>query len=179
MINLVRILLLFISREKIRSFFFFTKRTIASDTEDKIRAGTTLREIGLDLVPIQLPENYPVESLSFILTAEAATAFDELTRSGHDDLLVRQAANAWPNVFRQGQFIPAVEYLHANRIRWQVVREMEEALGRVDLYVCPSHGGDNLLLTNLTGHPAVFLSNGFRSSDGTPTSITFNSRLYR
>jgi Asp-tRNA(Asn)/Glu-tRNA(Gln) amidotransferase A subunit family amidase len=144
-----------------------------------LRTLTTLKELGLNLVPIHLPKNYPVEALSFILTAEAATAFDELTRSGDDDMLVRQVADAWPNVFRQGQFIPAVEYLRANRIRWQVMREMEEMLGRVDLYVCPSFGGDNLLLTNLTGHPAVVLPNGFRSSDGTPTSITFNGRLYR
>jgi len=143
------------------------------------RTLTTLEEMGLDLVPMHLPKNYPIESLSFILTAEAATAFDDLTRSGEDDLLVRQVADAWPNVFRQGQFIPAVEYLRANRIRWQVMAEMEESLGRVDLYVCPSFGGDNLLLTNLTGHPAVVLPNGFRSSDGTPTSITFNGRLYR
>ena len=143
------------------------------------RTLTTLKEMGLDLVPMQLPKDYPVESLSFILTAEAAAAFDDLTRSGEDDLLVRQVANAWPNVFRQGQFIPAVEYLRANRIRWQVMAEMEEALGRVDLYVCPSFVGDNLLLTNLTGHPAVVLPNGFRSSDGTPTSITFNGKLYR
>jgi Asp-tRNA(Asn)/Glu-tRNA(Gln) amidotransferase A subunit family amidase len=142
------------------------------------RTLTTLKEIGLQLVPMQLPKNYPIESLSFILTAEAATAFDELTRSGRDDQLVRQVANAWPNVFRQGQFIPAVEYLRANRIRWQLMREMEEALVPVDLYVCPSFD-DNLLLTNLTGHPAVVLPNGFRSSDGTPTSITFNGRLYR
>jgi Asp-tRNA(Asn)/Glu-tRNA(Gln) amidotransferase A subunit family amidase len=138
----------------------------------------TLDEMGLDLVPMQLPKDHPIEPLSFILTAEAATAFDALTRSGRDDLLVRQIANAWPNVFRQGQFIPAVEYIRANRIRWQLLREMEETLRRVDVYVCPSFGGDNLLLTNLTGHPAVVLPNGFRSSDGTPTSITFNGRLY-
>jgi Asp-tRNA(Asn)/Glu-tRNA(Gln) amidotransferase A subunit family amidase len=143
------------------------------------RSLTTLRELGLNMVPIHLPKSYPVEALSFILTAEAATAFDELTRSGGEDLLVRQVADAWPNVFRQGQFIPAVEYLRANRIRWQVMREMEESLRPVDLYVCPSFGGDNLLLTNLTGHPAVVLPNGFRSADGTPTSITFNGRLYR
>jgi Asp-tRNA(Asn)/Glu-tRNA(Gln) amidotransferase A subunit family amidase len=143
------------------------------------RTLATLRELGINLVPIHLPKSYPVEPLSFILSAEAATAFDELTRNGDDDMLVRQIANAWPNVFRQGQFIPAVEYLRANRVRWQVMREMEEALGRIDLYVCPSFGGDNLLLTNLTGHPAVVLPNGFRSSDGTPTSITFNGRLYR
>jgi Asp-tRNA(Asn)/Glu-tRNA(Gln) amidotransferase A subunit family amidase len=59
------------------------------------------------------------------------------------------------------------------------MREMEDALGQVDVYVCPSFGGDNLLLTNLTGHPAVVLPNGLRRSNGTPTSITFNGRLYR
>ena len=49
--------------------------------------------------------------------------------------------------------------------------------GDVAVYVVPSFGGDNLLLTNLTGHPAVVLPNGFRS-DGTPTSITFQGRLH-
>jgi len=113
-----------------------------------------------------------------ILAAEAAAAFDELTRSGRDDLMVRQVADAWPNVFRQGQLIPAVEYLRANRIRTLVMREMEENLAGVDAYLCPSFGGDNLLLTNLTGHPSVVLPNGFRTSDGTPTSITFMGKLY-
>jgi Asp-tRNA(Asn)/Glu-tRNA(Gln) amidotransferase A subunit family amidase len=138
----------------------------------------TLRGLGLQLQPIALPEGLPVEQISFILTAEAATAFDELTRSGRDDLLVRQVDQAWPNVFRQGQLIPAVEYLRANRIRTLVLEEMEQLMSRVDVYVSPSFGGDNLLRTNLTGHPCVVVPNGFRPSDGTPTSITFGGRLH-
>ncbi len=63
----------------------------------------------------------------------------------------------------------AVEYLRANRIRHLVQRDMEEVFADVDVYVCPSYGGDNLLRTNLTGHPSVVLPNGFRASDGTPT----------
>lgn len=137
-----------------------------------------LRRLGVELVPIELPKRHPLREISFILTAEAATAFDELTRSGRDDQLTRQIANAWPNTFRQGQTIPAVEYLRANRIRTLIQQEMEECLGDVEVYVCPSFGGDNLLLTNLTGHPCVVLPNGFRSSDGTPTSITFLGRLH-
>jgi Asp-tRNA(Asn)/Glu-tRNA(Gln) amidotransferase A subunit family amidase len=158
------------------------------DEEERLRAEEwasfdrrtldSLREIGVKLVPIRLPRGYPVESLSFILTAEAATAFDELTRSGLDELLVRQVEGAWPNVFRQGQLIPAVEYIRANRVRWQVLREMEDLLSQIDVYVCPTFGGHNLLMTNLTGHPCVVLPNGFRSGDGTPTSITFNGRLH-
>jgi len=138
----------------------------------------TLRGLGLELVPLKLPDSYPVGDLSFILTAEAATAFDGLTRSGQDDTLVRQIANAWPNVFRQGQTIPAVEYIRANRIRSLVMQEMEATLADVDLYICPSFGGNNLLLTNLTGHPCVVLPNGFYSADNTPASITFGGTLH-
>lgn len=137
-----------------------------------------LRGLGIQLIPIKLPDRFPVEELSFILTAEASAAFDELTRSGKDDQLVRQIENAWPNVFRQGQMIPAVEYLRANRIRTLMMKEMEKVLSEVDVYVAPSFGGNNLLLTNLTGHPCVVLPNGFRKSDGTPTSMTFMGRLY-
>jgi Asp-tRNA(Asn)/Glu-tRNA(Gln) amidotransferase A subunit family amidase len=137
-----------------------------------------LRGLGIDLAPIRLPEQYPIGALSLILTAEASTAFDDLTRSGRDDLLVRQIRNAWPNVLRQGQLIPAVEYIRANRIRTLLMQEMERVMADVDVYVAPSYGGDNLLLTNLTGHPAVVLPNGFRTGDGTPTSITFTGNLY-
>lgn len=136
-----------------------------------------LRQLGVELVPMRLPDSLPVDDLALILTAEAATAFDELTRSGKDDLLVRQIEDAWPNVFRQGQLIPAVEYIRANRVRTLLMREMEEALGELDAYVCPSFVGSNLLLTNLTGHPAVVVPNGF-DSRGAPTSITFMGRLY-
>ena len=128
--------------------------------------------------PLTLPSTYPVEALGTILTAEAATAFDELTRSGRDDELVRQVEHAWPNVFRQGQLIPAVEYLRANRIRTLVMREMETATREVDVWVAPSWIGNHLLLTNLTGHPAVVVPNGYVTTDGTPTSITFTGRLF-
>ncbi|HSG81602.1 MAG TPA: amidase, partial [Gemmatimonadota bacterium] len=68
-----------------------------------------LRSLGIDLVPIELPDHLPVGAMRIILNAEAAAAFDELTRSGRDDLLTRQDRGAWPNSFRQSRFIPAVE----------------------------------------------------------------------
>ncbi len=136
----------------------------------------TLRELGFELRPIELPD-LPVDALSFILNAEAAAAFDELTRSGRDDLLVRQERRAWPNVFRQARLIPAVEYIQANRVRALLIEQMAEIFSRIDLYVAPSFGGDNLLLTNMTGHPALVMPNGF-AQDGTPTSISFTGRLY-
>ena len=135
-----------------------------------------LRSMGLTMVPMELPE-LPVEALSFILSAEAAAAFDELTRSGRDDELVRQIEEAWPNEFRTARTIPAVEYIQANRVRTLVMREMARVMDDIDVYVCPSFGGDNLLLTNLTGHPSVVVPNGF-THNGSPTSITFCGRLY-
>jgi len=136
----------------------------------------TLRGLGFRLVPVKLPSSIPVSALAAILSAEAATAFDELTRTGKDAALVRQVADAWPTVFRQGQMIPAVEYLRANRLRTLLLRAMEATFADVDVYVVPSYGGDNLLLTNLTGHPAVVVPNGFLSKEGTPTSITFQGK---
>jgi len=135
-----------------------------------------LEQLGAKLIPIKLPE-LPVKDLAFILSAEAAAAFDELTRTNQDDLLVRQVRNAWPNVFRAARFIPAVEYINANRIRFELIQQMQKLMSEVDLYVAPSWEGDNLLSTNLTGHPCVVLPNGF-SDDGTPTSITIIGRLF-
>ena len=135
-----------------------------------------LRKLGANLVPIELPKT-DVSSLAFILSAEAAAAFDELTRHHSDDQLVRQIKNAWPNVFRAARFIPAVEYLQANRIRTMVMAEMEALMATIDLYVAPSFGGNSLLLTNLTGHPAVVVPNGFSGDPKTPKSITFTGRL--
>jgi Asp-tRNA(Asn)/Glu-tRNA(Gln) amidotransferase A subunit family amidase len=141
------------------------------------RSLDVLRQLGARLVPVELPTKTPVEPLSLILTAEAATAFDALVRDGRVKTMVRQTADAWPNVFRQGRLIPAVDYLSAQRARTLLMREMEECLSGVDLFVAPTFGGSSLLLTNLTGHPCVVVPNGFRLSDGTPTSITFTGKL--
>ncbi|MFC2103250.1 amidase [Bacteroidota bacterium] len=135
-----------------------------------------LEELGAELIPVELPD-IDVNSISFILSVEAAAVFDELTRSNQDDLLVRQIKNAWPNEFRSARFIPAVEYVNANRIRSILINEMDKLFDKIDLYIAPSWEGDNLLLTNLTGHPCVVIPNGF-SEDGTPTSISFIGNLF-
>ncbi|MHC4169960.1 MAG: amidase family protein, partial [Planctomycetota bacterium] len=135
-----------------------------------------LRGFGLKLIPIELPD-YPIDTMGLILSVEAAAAFDELTRSGKDELLVRQIKNAWPNRFREARTVPAVEYIQANRLRTLVMNAMQEKLAGIDAYVCPSWVGKNLHLTNLTGHPAVVLPNGLRK-EGTPSSISFVGRLF-
>jgi Asp-tRNA(Asn)/Glu-tRNA(Gln) amidotransferase A subunit family amidase len=135
----------------------------------------TLKKLGAELIPIELP-TLPSNEISFLLGVEAAAAFDELTLSGRDDLLVRQGKNAWPNAFRGARFVPAVEYLQANRHRTSLIQAMEKTLKGIDVYVSPSFGR-NLTMTNLTGHPCVVLPNGFRA-EGRPMSITFMGKLF-
>lgn len=145
-------------------------------TQDKATLDL-LTEMGATLQAVQLPESLPTSALGIILSAEAAAAFDELTRSGKDDLLVRQIPNAWPNVFRTARMIPAVEYIQANRLRYLLIQKMDALMRDIDVLVCPSFGGDQLLLTNLTGHPCVVLPNGFDES-GHPKSITLVGKLF-
>lgn len=134
-----------------------------------------LRAIGATLIPIELPDQ-PWSAMSIVLRAEGAAAFDELTRSGRDKQMAQQGADAWPNTFRVARFIPAVEYVNANRARTLAMRAMEQTFHDVDVVVTPTFGAQ-LVATNLTGHPAVIVPNGFRD-DGTPVSLTFLGRLF-
>ena len=137
----------------------------------------TLRTLGADLQEVTWEIDLPVSAMTLTLSAEAAAAFDELTRSNQDSLLVRQIENAWPNVFRAARFIPAVEYIQANRIRTLLVQQVHELMKDYDVLVVPSYGGNQLSVTNLTGHPCVVVPSGFRK-DGTPVSISFLANLF-
>ncbi|HPY32132.1 MAG TPA: amidase [Verrucomicrobiota bacterium] len=136
----------------------------------------TLRQLGVRLQPVTFPE-YPLSNISFLLSTEAAAAFDELTLSGQDDWLKQQTAGDWPNTFRQRRFVPAVEYLRAQRIRWLLIQDMAKAFAPFDVILAPSGAGMTVLLGNLTGHPCVVVPNGF-SAAGAPTSIYFLGKLY-
>lgn len=135
-----------------------------------------MRELGIELIPVQLP-TYPLGNISFVLSTEAAAAFDELTLSGQDDWLKQQSAGSWPNTFRRRRFVPAVEFLQAQRIRQLLIQDTAKAFADVDVIVSPSQSGSSLLLGNLTGHPTVVVPNGF-STNGTPTSICFLGKLF-
>ena len=168
------------SRKALRSLRVGYIEAAFSDTSttDNDRAVLDrLRELGFDLVPIELPA-FPTRSLSFLLSVEAAAAFDELTRSNRDDELLRQSKWAWPNAFREARYVPAVEYIQANRARVVLNQKMSELFKMIDVYVIPSFWGDNLLRSNLTGHPCVVLPNGFNEK-GMPTSISFIGDLYQ
>ena len=134
-----------------------------------------LRGLGATLTPVEIPD-MPYNAMRLILTAEGAAAFDELTRTGRDAEMKRQTADAWPNIFRAARFIPAVDYVNANRARTLAMRKWAELMATVDVIVAPT-SSTQLVATNFTGHPAVILPNGFRP-DGTPVSITFLGQLF-
>ena len=136
-----------------------------------------MRGQGFDLMPIELPQT-DMDSLYLILTAEAAAAFDDITRAGHIDAMRRQDDDAWPNTFRAARLIPAVEYINANRIRTRLIQDMARLMADIDVFVVPSYGGNALQITNFTGHPTVVVPNGF-TDKGTPTSISFIGGLYQ
>jgi Asp-tRNA(Asn)/Glu-tRNA(Gln) amidotransferase A subunit family amidase len=178
----------------------------ASDTQRKnherraydLRYGVSaldeLRKMGLDLVPLDMPD-FPFGAIVPVLEAEAAAAFDDLTRSGRDSLLNGQMSSDWPNQFRVSRFYSAVDYIQAMRARTLAMAEMAKLFAQVDVIVTPS-AGSQLQATNLTGHPAVIVPNGVRGNDapkadsdedgatanaggpGTPVSLTFLGALY-
>lgn len=142
------------------------------------RALEVLKGMGVNLIPIELPDlNY--DAMRIILTAEAAAAFDDLTRSNRDNELVQQTKFDWANTFRMSRFIPAVDYINANRVRTTAIAAWDELMKTVDVIVTPTSAANlsQLVATNLTGHPAVILPNGFRT-DGTPVSLTFLGGLF-
>jgi len=134
-----------------------------------------LEKAGAKLTPIEMPK-LPAASLRFILTAEAAAAFDDITRDGRVNELSGQSPGDWPNSFRTSRFIPAVEYLRAQRIRTMLMREMEQLMSQWDVFVSPAPGSASLLVTNLTGHPAVVLPCGFLND--LPLAIMFTGGVY-
>ncbi len=134
-----------------------------------------LEKAGAKLVPIELPK-FSAASLRFILSAEAAAAFDDITRDGRVNQLSGQAVFDWPNTFRTSRFIPAVEYLRAQRARTLLIREMEKLMSQWDVFVSPAPGSSSLLITNLTGNPAVCVPCGFVNDR--PIAIMFTGGVY-
>jgi Asp-tRNA(Asn)/Glu-tRNA(Gln) amidotransferase A subunit family amidase len=165
------------------------------DRKYDLAALDKLRSMGVNLVPVELPE-LPYSAMTPLLTAEAAAAFDDLTITGRDKLLTEQSDDDWPNLFRVARFYPAVEYIQANRVRTLAIREVSRLFEKFDVIVA-STNSEQLVVTNLTGHPAVIMPNGVRGDDapvppkvdtgeddsiggpGTPVSITFLGGHYQ
>ena len=141
------------------------RNTLLKEALDVLRAN------GATLEAIELPD-FPANTINFILDAEGAAAFDDLTRSGQVNEI---KGSSWGNTFRTSRFIPAVEYIRAQRARTLLNRQMDVLMSRYDVFLSPT-GSASLGITNLTGHPAACLKAGF--VDGLPQALMITGRLY-
>jgi Asp-tRNA(Asn)/Glu-tRNA(Gln) amidotransferase A subunit family amidase len=162
-----------------------------------------LRALGLTLVPFRLPDFPMLRVTSAILGVESATAFDEFARNGGDARLTTPGRGAG---FRRGHFVPAIEYLQAQRVRGLIMQQFAEATAPFDVWVAPyldmraqrptppatTPGGaatppapppppgpimTHFSVANLCGYPCISVPNGFNAK-GQPTNVTFLARPY-
>ncbi|MGZ3182018.1 MAG: amidase [Telluria sp.] len=143
---------------KVGYFDAWMKEAPATDVDR--RALETLRQLGLQPVPVTLPD-WPYQSLNTVLFAEAAAAFEDITLDGRADQLRVQVADAWPNLFREARFLSAVDFVQADRLRRKVAQEMARVFAQVDLLLVPSLRDEMLTISNNTGHPSLTLRTGF------------------
>jgi Asp-tRNA(Asn)/Glu-tRNA(Gln) amidotransferase A subunit family amidase len=122
------------------------------------------RSLGLEVVELELSISQPVDELArTILYSEAAAAFEELVLTQRDSEFVRKGPGSWPIALRNWRFIPAVEYIQAQRIRRDLMAPTHALFEQVDAIISPSR--DPILrLSNMTGHPCVTLRTGFIES---------------
>ena len=141
-----------------------------------------LKKAGIDMRPVDYQEE--MTQVRFLLEAEGAAAFDDITRDGQVRNLKGQAASDWPNTFRSSRLIPAVEYIRAQRARTLLVEKFEKFMADWDVIVMPPQA--LLTTTNLTGNPQVVTKCGLAEAtlqDGTtkvrvPRNIGFLGRIY-
>ncbi len=131
-----------------------------------------LKSAGAKTQSIDLGSDVPVDALSVMLGVEAAAVFESPFRAD-------RAANygLWSSTFRNAQFVTAIHFLQANRLRGQLITETQRKLSAVDVVL----GGNDLTLTNLTGHPSLVVHCGSETSRDkkVPGVIKLTAAAYR
>ena len=158
---------------------YFDKIKDTSRNEWKVL--TAFKNMGVTLIPVNFPDSgvYTFNIMDVVIGVECAAQFDEMTRNNIDDELTRQTKYDWPNQFRTARFVPAVEYINAQRHRYVLMQKVNEVLQQYDAIICPSRGdGNQGAITNLTGHPVVCVPTGFDKRLNLPTGISFVGKLY-
>lgn len=153
---------------------------------DALRAVATIEEMALPDFPYG-----PVTET--ILRAEAASAFDAFMASGKLTELAATETHVAPLAYR---YVAAKDYIHALRLRRQIVREVDALFAQYDAVVCPTTNAVASPITtpfseyfktpsgrrpaigavgNVAGLPAVSVPSGF-GERGLPTAIQFVGR---
>ena len=159
----------------------YLKEDIEKDTTkgkaNLLKAMATFKKMGIEPTPVALPTDVPYDGFDIILRSESGAFFDELVRSERVDHMVEQHQRSRANSLRQSRFIPAVEYLQANRHRQILIEKMHRIMKDYDVLISPSFGNKQLIITNLTGHPVIAIPTGL-DDEKLPTSLTLVGNLY-
>ncbi|MEK7799632.1 MAG: amidase [Acidobacteriota bacterium] len=143
-----------------------------------------LRRSGVRLEEVKLPD-LPFESTTVvILSAEVATAFEELERSGEARLMVSAGA---PLSFVVARSVRGADYVKAQRVRTVCQQALAGFFARYDVLLYPGEGHTAFPLDqdfsdiawsdpvgaagNLCGLPAIAVPCGF-GEGGLPVSLT-------
>ena len=154
---------------------------IKDTSRNEWEALEAFKKMGIQLIPVNFPDSgvYQFNIMDIVIGVECAAQFDDMTRNNIDDELTRQTKNDWPNQFRTARFIPAVEYVNAQRHRYLLMQKVNEVIQQFDAIICPSRGdGNQSAITNLTGHPVVCVPTGFDKKLNLPTGISFVGKLF-
>ena len=139
-----------------------------------------VKQNGLVFNETELPQKgIPYKAFDVIIRSEAGAFFDQLVLLGRDNLLAEQNRGSRANSLRQSRFIPAVEYIQANRHRQVLMNKMDSLFKNMDILIVPSDTTTRQsLITNLTGHPAMALPMGL-DDKGHPMSIVLIGNLFQ
>ena len=149
-----------------------------TDTGDNNRIMLeAIRKMGIELIEAEMPKSLSRKAYDVILRAEAGAFFDELVLTGGDKFMVQQESFSRANSLRQSRFIPAVEYIQANRHRRLLIEDFHQVISQYDVILTPTFGGSQLGVTNLTGHPVLAIPSGFDETNH-PTSISILGNLF-
>ena len=124
-----------------------------------------------------MPKQYPYSVFDIILRSEAGAFFDDFLLKNLDSSMVKQGERSRANSLRQARLIPAVEYIQANRHRANLIKEVDSLFNQFDVILSPTFGKNQMMITNLTGHPVISIPNGF-DKNKRPTSISLIGNYY-
>jgi len=157
---------------RLRIGFVRSRRDSEQDTDPADRRDLQpFAELGCQLIEINLPDSIPARTLTTVLEVEGASVFEQWLNRGETE-----GWNAWPGIFRGAQMITAVDYLRAQRLRGELMEQMEALFDQVDVLV----NANDLVITNLTGHPSLSFVDRFVERDGRqyPMSCVLTGRWY-
>ena len=136
----------------------------------------TIADMGVPLIPLKHIDHDRIASLvrvsSLGMMVEAAAA--------HEELALHEQGRAfrhsdWAKRLRAARYIPAVDYVQANRARMLLMEEIAPIFETIDVLV----GRNTLsaLQSNLTGHPELVIPHGLDRS-GMPVGIILTGKLF-